>query len=324
VKISHFLKMSLLGTLAISSASMAADKVATAPAAATQPAPAAAAVKVTATATPAAPAAAAPTKLAANTTPAAPPPPAAPAPAAPAPAVPITSFNASQVQQLQQIIHDYLVKNPQVLVEASEVLQKQAMVKVEETAKAAAITNSDKLFADPNSPVSANAKGTVSLVAFFDYQCPHCKDMEPILEKVTAANKNLRIVYKELPIFGDNSKFATTAALASIKQGPDKYLKFHNALMASPNPLTNDKVLEIAKTVGLNIDQLKKDMDSGSAAYKKQIEDNYNLAQTIGIIGTPSYIVATWLPLTAPRNVTFVPGLTTEENIQKAITQASK
>src|SRR5262249_24609588 len=147
-----------------------------------------------------------------------------------------TTFNANQVQQIQQVVHDYLIKNPQVLVEASEVLQKQAMMKVEQNAKTAINQSASKVFADPASPVGGNPKGTVTIVEFFDYQCPHCKEMEAIIEKLVGKDKNLRVVYKELPIFGTNSRFASNAALASQEQGADKYVKLHDALMAASNP----------------------------------------------------------------------------------------
>jgi protein-disulfide isomerase len=94
--------------------------------------------------------------------------------------------------------------------------------------------------------------------------------------------------------------------------------------MAATSPLTSSKVLDVAKTVGLNVDQLKKDMESGSTVYKQQIEANYALAQSIGIVGTPSYIVATWTPTAEAKNVAFVPGMVEEEALQKDITQASK
>jgi protein-disulfide isomerase len=235
-----------------------------------------------------------------------------------------STFNPDQVKQIQQVIHDYLVKNPQVLVEASEVLQKQAMAKVEQNAKGAIAQNADKLFGDSSSPVGGNAKGKITLVEFFDYQCPHCKDVKALVGKVVAGNGQVRVVYKELPIFGANSKFATAAALAAAKQDPQKYVKLHEAMMAASNPLTNDKVIELAKSVGLNIDQLKKDMDSDSI--KQQIEDNYKLAQTIGIVGTPSFIIATWDPTAkgGVKNITFIPGVPTQADLQNAVNQAQR
>jgi protein-disulfide isomerase len=89
----------------------------------------------------------------------------------------------SQVTQVKGVVHDYLVTNPQVLVEASQSLQKQEMAKMQQTAQNAIVQNANKLFADPATPIAGNTKGNVTVIEFFDYQCPHCKDMKPVVEK---------------------------------------------------------------------------------------------------------------------------------------------
>ena len=234
-------------------------------------------------------------------------------------------LSTGQVDQVKKIVHDYLVTNPQVLVEASMALQKQEVQKVEEKSKQAIVTNAKQIFADPASPVVGNAKGDVTVVEFFDYQCPHCKDMGPLLEKVHSADGNLRIVMKELPIFGAGSKDAAAAALASQKQGADKYLKLHNALLAAENPLNKDKIMQVAKSVGLDTAQLAKDMDS--ADVKKQLDDNFNLAQALGLMGTPTFIISKWKVGADNNSVTaalFVPGVVSADKLKDLIAQARK
>lgn len=240
----------------------------------------------------------------------------------PAVAAPLTN---DQVDQVKQVIHDYLVTNPQVLVEASEALQKQEATKVEQKAQSAITENASAIFADPASPVAGNAKGDVTLVEFFDAQCPHCKDMKPILETLRKNDPNLRIVFKELPIFGPSSRQAAAAALAAYQQGPDKYLQFHNALLDASNPLTSDKVLAIAKSVGLDMEKLNKDMNSD--VVKKQLEDNFKLAQTLGLMGTPTFIISKWqvgANGATVKQAAFVPGVTSAANLQSLISQARK
>ncbi len=234
-------------------------------------------------------------------------------------------LSGDQVTQVKQVIHDYLVSNPQVLVEASQALQKQEAQQVEQKAQSAIGENANVIFADPASPVAGNAKGDVTIVEFFDAQCPHCKDMKPILETLRKNDPNLRIVFKELPIFGNSSRTAAAAALAAYQQGPDKYLQFHNALMDASNPLTTDKVMTIAKSVGLNIDQLNKDMNSD--AVKKQIEDNFKLAQSLGLMGTPTFVISKWQVGGSGNSVkqaAFIPGVTSAANLQSLISQARK
>lgn len=233
--------------------------------------------------------------------------------AAPAPS---GDFSPSQVNELHKIIYNYIVNNPDVLVAASEKLREKAAKKEQAVAMAAIKSNAHDIFANPNSPVGGNPKGTVTLVEFFDYQCGHCKAMEPVVEKVMAGNKNLRVVYKELPIFGGDSQFASKAALAANMQG--KYQAFHQALMKTPNPLTNPKVLKAAKKVGLNIDEMKKDMNS--AKINGIIKNDFGLAQKLQLIGTPAFIVGN----RAGTTFKFIPGATSQQGLQAAIDQVAQ
>lgn len=234
-------------------------------------------------------------------------------------------FNPDQVSQVKTIIHDYLVTNPQVLVEASESLQKQEMQQAEQKAQSAIAQNAPALFAEAASPVAGNPKGDVTVVEFFDYQCPHCKDASPMLEKLRGTDPNLRIVYKELPIFGSSSREASAAALAAQLQGPGNYLKLHAALMKAPNPLNKEKILQIAQSVGLDTTKLAKDMNSD--AVKKQIEDNFKLAQALGLMGTPTFIVAKWTvdgTNNTAQGVGFAPGVVDANKLKLMIDQARK
>lgn len=224
-----------------------------------------------------------------------------------------TSFTPQQVQEIQKIVHDYLISNPNVLVEASQSLQKQTEQKQEQYAMQAIEKNKQQLFNDPASPVAGNKNGDVTLVEFFDYQCGHCKAMNQVIQKIVKKNQNLRIVFKELPIFGSNSQFAAKASLASMKQG--KYYAFHDALLSADNPLTNDKVIQVAKKVGLNVKELKKDMNSSEIA--KQLRDNFQLAQSLRLIGTPTFVIGN-KSLTSFK---FIPGATSQENLQQMITE---
>lgn len=234
-------------------------------------------------------------------------------------AAPSNALTPDQVKQVQQIIHDYLVKNPQILVEVSQALQQQEMTKTQAKAGQVISENAKALTGD-NSPSMGNAAGKITIVEFFDYQCPHCKDMTKITDNLLKKNANIRIVFKEFPIFGNSSVMASKIALAAAKQG--KYSEFHHALMAyqaKQGRLTTEEVMDVAKSVGLNIDQLKKDMNDSTI--EDQLKANYELAQKLGIMGTPAFIVVSKDSNDKP---VFIPGETTEENLQKAITDLSK
>jgi protein-disulfide isomerase len=233
-----------------------------------------------------------------------------------------TNFTPEQTKAIQNIVRDYLINQPQVLIEASEALQKQEMAKAEANAKTQISQNADAIFADASNPVIGNPKGTITVVEFFDYQCPHCKDMAPIIDKLIAGDNNVRVVFKELPIFGENSKFASSAALAAFKLNPANYAKFHNALMAASNPLSQDKVLKIAKDSGIDVNALKKAMQN--TAIEDQLQANFKLARELGIMGTPSLIVGKWVLGSKDNkvdNAIFIPGATSLEKLQQAITQ---
>ena len=147
-------------------------------------------------------------------------------------------------------------------------------------------SHADVLFRDVDSPVGGNSDGDVTLVEFFDYNCPYCRQMAPMMTQAESADSRLRVVYKEFPILGPNSKFAAKAALAAHKQG--KYLAFHKALFQVRGTVDPSKVTEVAATVRLDVDRLKADMEDPAIA--ALIEKNLTLAQALRIDGTPGFV----------------------------------
>jgi protein-disulfide isomerase len=195
------------------------------------------------------------------------------------------SFSPEQRENIEKIIHDYLVKNPAVLREVIEALQAQEAQEKEGAVKNISALRS-QIFSDPMSPVSGNPKGDVTVVVFFDYACGYCKRSVPELDGLAAKDPNLRIVYKEFPILGERSKVAATAALAANRQG--KYTAFHNALFRSGS-LSDSAIKGVADQSGVNYDQLQKDM--ADPKFKMIIDQTYALATALHIDGTPAYIV---------------------------------
>ena len=226
------------------------------------------------------------------------------------------SFDASQTQGIQKIIHDYLVNNPQVLVEASQALQAQTQEKQQQVAIKAIQANKAALFTDPATPVIGNAKGNITVVEFFDYQCGHCKTMSAVIDTLISKDKNIRFVLKELPIFGEHSQFASKAALAAVNQG--KFTVFHKALLAQKTALDNASVLEVAKTVGLDIDTLQKDIDSKAIA--DQLDQNFKLAKALQLIGTPAFVISNQ----QQTQFEFIPGAASLEKLQAAISSVKQ
>ncbi len=197
-----------------------------------------------------------------------------------------SQFNTEQTQAIQQIVKDYLLKNPEILVEVGKELEKrQADLQAEEHSRVILERKAD-IFSSPSDFVFGNPKGNVSVVEFFDYNCGWCKRAVDELVKLTEADPNVRVVFKEFPIFGENSVIAATAAMASKKQG--KYWDFHVALMKE-RQVTKDNVFTIAEKVGLDVAKLKADM--ADPEFAAAIKKNAELAQALGMEGTPAFIV---------------------------------
>ncbi len=151
------------------------------------------------------------------------------------------------------------------------------------------------LWGDPASPVLGNPRGDVTVVVFFDYTCVYCKAAEPRLMEAARADKRVRIIMKEFPILTPASFTATKAALASVKQG--KYAPFHLALMNYRGLLDDTAIFDTAKSVGLDVPRLRKDM--ASTAILEEIIANFNLARGLRLFQTPAFIVGTHI-LTGP------------------------
>lgn len=226
-----------------------------------------------------------------------------------------TAFTPAQQTQIQTIVHDYLLNNPQLVM---EMVQKLQQGKIQQ----AVSENSQALFFAPTSPVIGNPKGNVTLVEFLDYQCPHCKHVDPLVSQLLSSDANLRVVFKELPIFGEPSEFAARAALAAALQG--KYAALHNALIQAKAPFTDVQLLGIAKTVGLDVSKLQADMSS--AAITQELKNNRQLADALNLPGTPAFVIVS-TPETAtatPTRILFIPGDTDFKTLKKNVAAARK
>ena len=156
-----------------------------------------------------------------------------------------------------------------------------------------------------NAPVLANADGDVTIVEFFDYNCPYCRRAAPTIENLVEADPGIRLVYREWPILGEGSVFAARAALASRQQG--LYEEFHWAMMDMSGRAEERSVLTIAAEIGLDIDQLRADMEAPEVA--EHIETSMRLADLLGITGTPTFILGENL----------VPGAVEQEVLQRLV-----
>jgi protein-disulfide isomerase len=187
---------------------------------------------------------------------------------------------------VQAQMRRFILDNPEVLLEAVKRHEESQQTAQEEEANTALAQHKKELLGG-QSPVGGNPNGDVTIVEFFDYNCPYCRKAGPIVSEATAADEGLRIVYKEWPILGPGSEFAARAALAAHLQG--KYVPFHEALMTSPSRVDEASTLQIASTAGVDVERLKRDKESESV--KSELQRNFALAEKLHISGTPAFII---------------------------------
>ncbi|WBH17521.1 DsbA family protein [Sphingomonas radiodurans] len=176
--------------------------------------------------------------------------------------------------QIERVVRDYVLANPELIP--------QAMQKLQERESARAIGGDrGQIETAYKGAVLGNPQGDVTLVEFFDYNCGYCRASLPVIRQLVAADPNLRVVFRELPILSDESRDAARASLAAAAQG--KFSTFHEALYAA-GPVSATTIAATAKTSGVDLTNLPDDADT-------EIASNLALAGKIGITGTPTWVI---------------------------------
>lgn len=184
----------------------------------------------------------------------------------------------------EQRVQKFILDHPEVI--AASLDRMEARRRAADEIAADIDAHADELFRGAASPVGGNPKGEITLVEFFDYNCPYCRQVAPVVVEAEKEDPQLRVVFKELPILGPDSVFAAKAALAANRQG--KYVAFHNALYQAAGTTDQSKVIEVAKSVGLDVDRLEADMQNPAIA--ALIERNLKLAEVFQINAIPGFV----------------------------------
>ena len=189
-------------------------------------------------------------------------------------------------QELDKIMYEYIMENPQVILDSVDKLRK----KMEEDSK----LDEDYLkenfmqFANnPNIPYMGSDTPKVIIIEFFDYNCGYCKKSLDAVKELLRTEYDLKISFRDYPILAPSSRTAAKAALAAKKQG--KYFSFHSALMTMQGNLNEDKIFTIANNLEMDIEKLKIDMQKDEI--EEIIENNESLARKLNIRGTPTFII---------------------------------
>jgi len=218
------------------------------------------------------------------------------------------NFAPEQIEGIEQIVRDYLLAHPEVLIQSLNDYQNRQKVAEKQRQQEAVIASRAALTQDPDAPVMGNPEGDVAIVEFFDYKCPYCKRVAGVLRDVVAADGNIRLIMKEFPILGPQSIKASRAALAAHRQG--KYEAFHWALMTKPGDMSDPHIRRIARGVGIDIERMMADMEAPEI--QAMIKRNNDLAQALQITGTPAFVIGD----------TLVPGAIDRKAIERLVAQA--
>ena len=189
--------------------------------------------------------------------------------------------------QIKDLALQAIRENPQIVMEAVAILEAQEDARKADQSVALLSSRRDVLERDPNAPVLGNVDGDVTIVEFFDYNCPYCKRVKPEIQALMAADPDIRLVYREWPILGEGSVFAARAALAARNQG--KYEEFHWAMMGLQGRAEEASILNAAVEIGLDADKLRADMDAPEI--NEHIQTSMELAAALGFNGTPSFVI---------------------------------
>ena len=237
------------------------------------------------------PAAAETTSAPASTTAPAASTPAAATPAAAPQSISTETLTSEQQRAIGVLIKNYIVAHPEVVQGALDELDKRQKEAEAEKARMTIRDNNATLLNSAHQVVLGNPKGDVTMVEFFDYNCGFCKRALPDMMSLLGANPNLRFVLKEFPVLGDGSVEAAHVAVAARMQDPTgkKYMEFHQKLLGGRGAADKARALAVAKEVGFDMPRLEKDMDSPEV--KTTIDEDMNLADLLGVSGTPTYVI---------------------------------
>lgn len=196
------------------------------------------------------------------------------------------SFTDEQKKELEVIFKQMLAENPQAILDSVEQYRADQERKSQQSAQEN-LKEYVEFFKSNDLPMAGNPEGDVTIVEFFDYNCGYCRKAFEDIQKIIDEDKNIRVVFQEMPILSPSSAKMATYALAALRQG--KYFEMHTAIMDYKGSQTDAAYIKLAEDLGLDIEKLK--VDAASAEVKGEIEKAKKIANDLGIRGTPGFII---------------------------------
>ncbi len=196
------------------------------------------------------------------------------------------SFTDEQTKEIEVLFKKFLAENPQAILDSVENHRADQERKTQQSAQEN-LKEYIEFFKSNDLPMAGNPEGDVTLVEFFDYNCGYCRKAFQDIQTILAEDKNVRVIFQEMPILSPSSKKMAAFALAALKQ--DKYFEMHTALMDYKGSQTDDAYIKLAESIGLDIDQFKIDVEHPDIG--EQINKTLDMARDLGIRGTPGFII---------------------------------
>jgi len=181
---------------------------------------------------------------------------------------------------IEKIVHDYILSHPEIIPEAMARMQNREVSQLLES-------NRKEIETPFAGAISGNPKGDVSIVVFFDYACPYCRQGHADVARLAAEDKGIRVVFRDFPVLSPASDEAAMASLSAAQQG--RYERFHDAMFETPGKVAHERTVAIVRVAGL--DEMRTAKDLASPALKAEIKKNLELGRALGLTGTPSYVV---------------------------------
>ena len=195
-------------------------------------------------------------------------------------------FTAAQRDEIIRIVRDALKTDPSILRDAIDAIRSDQAEQQAAKAREMIAANHDALY-DKTDPSAGNSQAAVTMVLFYDTRCPYCRQLEPLLATWSQHDSGIRIIYKDLPILGPASVLGSRALLAAQRQG--RYTALRDAIMRSPPDVTESAIRDDAQSLGIDWPRLQRDM--GDPAIQQRLDRNIRLAKTLGIEGTPAFVI---------------------------------
>ena len=196
----------------------------------------------------------------------------------------------NDVEGVEEVVAKWIEANPQAIINSVANMQKKAMEEQMKNAQKNISEKKSELFSDKKSPQHAPSGYDVTIVEFYDYACGYCKKAYSTVNELIKSDKKVRVIFRDFPILGQPSREMAEVSVAVNLVDSSNFIKFHDNLMES-NDRGKDAALKAAKSAGVNVSKVEEILKKDKAKIDKILDDNLNLGTSIGINGTPGFVI---------------------------------